>query len=263
MGHGIYSAVSGAKTQSRYLDIIANNLANVSTSGYKADELSFGDFLVRSKRFDMNSTYLEKEFPPPSTNLKPRSHLLVKITGQRVDLGQGRLKPTGNALDLALDGPGFFEVSLNDKSYYTRNGQVSIDAEGQLVHSSGALMLDENGAPLTIDGSYASLVIDQEGHVLKNGSEAGRLKVVEVPLPQSMVKTGHTLFTYTDAQTNPPLAATRTAVKQGFMEMSNVNPIREMTKMIQVNRHFEALNKVIKAYREVDRRSIEEVGGSR
>jgi len=258
MGNGIYTATAGAKVQSHYLDLIANNLANVGTVGYKADDLTFSDFLVQDGKLPRTDRVRMSEENDLAANTRERAQHFVEVLDQSMDLSQGAMVSTQNSLDVALDGPGFMTVELGGQTLYTRDGQFHLGPEGELLHGSGGRVLDEGGEPIALNDS-GDLTIDAKGAIRQGGAEIARLGLVEIPDKDVLVKAGHTLFNCLDKD-NPPAEASNTLVRQGLLEKSNVNPVREMTKMIKVNRHFEMMNKVIQAYRDLDNRSIQEVG---
>lgn len=259
MGSSIYGATQGATVQSHYLDVIANNLANAQTAGFKADTLQFGEYLHRAQFKDYGGPVLEREVRPRHHTLKGTEHPHVQITGQHVDLTQGSMRQTGNALDVAIDGEGFFRLRMEDEGQvYTRDGRFMLGLEGELLHNSGGLLLDINDEPLRLNGEGA-VHIAPDGVVTQGGVEQGRIAVYALPIEASINKAGQTLFTYNRPDA-PPVLSESATLAQGFLEGSNVNAIAEMTRMIQVNRHFEYMTKLIKAYNETDIRSINEVG---
>jgi flagellar basal-body rod protein FlgF len=259
MGSGIFGATEGAKVQSAYLDVIANNLANAQTVGFKADKLEFGEYLFQAEFKDYGGPILEKEQRPRYANCDGTEQAFVKITGQRIDMGQGNLRQTGNVLDVAIDGAGFFQVRLEDgQTFFTRDGRLRMGADGELQHSSGGQILDESGQPIRI-GGQGPIAIEPDGTIFQGKAEQGKLAVYKLPVESAIGKAGHTLFSY-DRPEAPPELNDDARIQQGFIEGSNVNPIAEMTRMIQVNRHFEYMNKLIKAYNDTDMRSIADVG---
>jgi len=262
MGSGVFGAAEGAKVQARYLDVISNNLANAGTVGYKADDLNFGDFLVKAKSKDYGFV-LEKENTPKSVNLDQSHQSMVKIVGQRTDFSQGFLKATGNTFDIAIDGEGFFQVEVDNNTYFSRDGRCVLNGEGELVHTSGGKILDDGGSPIVIDPEEeGQVVINDEGLIFQGKTEIAKIGVYTLEDKGKISKMGHNLFEYTSVQ-SPPEESEEALVRQGFVEKSNVNPIAEMTKMIKINRHFEYMTKVIKAYKDTDQRSIQDVGASR
>lgn len=260
MGSAIFSAASGAKSQARYLDIIANNLANASTVAYKADDLRFADFIPETDIMaGFGGGVLSDEAAPAATNLAARNQHYVRIVGQTVDLNQGNLKETGNDLDLALHGEAFFQVRIDDRIAYTRDGRFKVNEDGELLHISGGRVLDDGGSPIRLE--QGPVEISDNGAIKKDGEEIANLGLKYIPESDDLKKIGNSMFEYTKTDRVPDNAE-KVEVMQGYLESSNVNPIREMTKMIKVNRHFDIMNKAIKAYKELDERSIMEIGNA-
>lgn len=260
MGNGVFGALSGAKVQARHLEIIANNLANVNTTGFKSDNLRFAEVIVRAQPKDYGYV-LESEYPPMQANLSGQPASMVKILSQDIDFSSGSMKSTGSDLDVAFEGRGFFKVEKDGENFYSRDGRFSMGSDGSLLHSSGGRVLDEDGSPISIsDGG--SLQINSEGVIYQNKARVAKLGAVSLPETGSIKKAGYTLFSY-NSQNNPPVELGNARMIQGSLEGSNVNAVSEMTKMIRVNRHFEHMNQAVKAYRDLDRRSIEDVGGQR
>ncbi len=257
MGNGIYSAANGALVQSQYLDVIANNLANVSTVGYKADELQFGNYIAESMQAGQEGGILEMERPSAATNLARRNQNYVEVKGRHINFQDGNLKPTNNALDVAIQGRGFLQVQQNDETYYTRDGRMLINEDGDLLHVTGGRILDDGGSPITVS-DQGPISIDEVGQITQGEQTIATLGVMDLPSTKDIQKAGQSLFSYNN-QDNPPVEVEH-AIRQGFLESSNVNAVKEMTRMIQVNRHFEIMNRAVTAYRDMDQRSIQDVG---
>ncbi len=261
MGNGIFSAVSGSKAQGEYLDVIANNLANANTVGYKADELRFGEHITKAKaETGGTSPILDNEPPQESANLQKRSQIFTKVLGTFTDWSQGGLRRTGNDLDLALKGEGFFKIQKEGKIFYTRDGQFKLGEDGQLQHASGDPVLDDGDSPIRVEDGR--IRIGEDGTVFQEDREVARIGVFTVPDKNAMKKAGSNLYEYQKERTAPPEEASETKVLQGHLERSNINPIREMVKMINANRHFDTINKAIQSYKSMDERSIRDVATS-
>ncbi|MEJ2662733.1 MAG: flagellar basal-body rod protein FlgF [Spirochaetia bacterium] len=267
MIRGLFTGASGMIAQMHRLDAIANNLANVDLNGYKRDEAvfkSFPELLIR--RMNDDGVY---SFNMGSVDTSP----IVGKLGTGVELNevytvfdQGPLKPTGRDLDFALQGKGFFSVGTKDGERYTRNGDFFISPEGYLVTKSGDFVLGENG-PIKL--KEHNFIIDEDGVVYQNASLAGddermvsvtgnpwdntervdRLKLVHFEQPRYLEKKGDS---YWQSTTNSGAAQIvpenqRPKVRSGFIEGSNVNSVREMVDMIEVNRIYEANQKLIQS----------------
>jgi flagellar basal-body rod protein FlgF len=220
---GINDVVRGCRIQEHRLETIANNLANANTTGFKKDILSF-------------------------------DHLLS--IHQKANLAQGNIRHTGNAVDLALSGEGFFKVSTQDGIRYTRNGKFHVNAEGQLVTPSGHPVLGEGG-PISIEGT--DVVVDDIGKVSVDGEEVDTLAVVSFGEPELLQKQGDSYYVYNGDEGEGPTPQ-ETSVKQGYLEESNVVVTQEMIKMIETLRHFESYQKVLQTFDETDAKVINEVG---
>jgi flagellar basal-body rod protein FlgG len=242
MQESSYSAVFGALTQQHRLDTIANNLANVNTTGFKGDKLSFRDTFRRYAHdlLDPNTT-LRERVPWPAANVLAQP----RISEQVIDLSQGTMKSTGNALDLAIAGDGFFRVQTPEGEFMTRQGVYHRSAEGYVVDGHG------------------SVVIDASGQVSVDGEVIDVISLVRVEDPRNLEKVGNSLLRIrpdSGAQTVP---AEDSTVEQGFLEAANVEVVSEMVNMIEALRAFEAYQKMISGTFEQDKKAIAEVGAPR
>jgi flagellar basal-body rod protein FlgG len=235
MDRGLYIAASGMLAEQTRQDQIANDLANASTPGYKADrsaQSSFGELLLANR----------------STGQQIGSLALgARIAEIRTDVTPAALKQTDEPLDVALDGPGFLAVQTPAGTRYTRSGQLVVDAQGRLGTSAGQLVLDDAGRPIQA-GSADGLTIGADGTITRAGRQIARLGVVSLTNP---VKQGDTLFAGTPG---PRPAAT--AVRQGYLESSGVNAATAMIDMLTSMRAYEAGMKVIQAIDETLQRGI-------
>lgn len=265
MSKGIYTAVSGAIAQSAKLDTIANNLANVNTPAFKRDSQLFREYL----------TSYEKE---PGTITVPRvpasiesfydmqggDKSYVDLNGTFTDFSQGMMKQTGNPLDVAIEGEGFFEVLTPDGVRLTRAGSFSVDGEGRLVTKQGYPVLRDGGAGQEAAGreirvSSPNVQISDNGEVFDAGQSVGRLSILNIGNKDAVQKMGQNLYGFRDNQ-EPELTVMNDAkLQQGFLEGSNVNVVREMTDMIAATRTFESTQKAIQAYDQMANRLVNDV----
>jgi flagellar basal-body rod protein FlgF len=226
-------------------DQLANDLANASTPGYKADraaQASFGDLLLENSASGQEIGSLG---------------LGVHIAEMRTDLSQGPMKQTGEPLDVALAGPGFFAVQSAQGARFTRNGQLNVDAKGQLALATGDPVLDAQGKPIVVTGHGADLTVGPDGTVSAAGKTLGRIAIVSLATP---LKIGDDLYTG-----KPGAAPAGTSVQQGALEGSNTNPARVMVDMIVSLRAYESSQRVIHSIDETLQRGINtagSVGGS-
>lgn len=241
MIRGLYTSVAGLTAADARHQVLAYNLANANTPGYKADDLGIESF----------EQVLAALADPAMPGTGARS-------GQRrIDLSQGGLTQTGEALDLALDGPGFFVLTGPDGTpRYTRAGRFHRDVDGVLRNADGLAVQDENGQPLTATGAEVRVLAD--GTVLSDGAPAGRLRLVEVD-PTTLARAGTVLFTSTD--TNPQPAAAR--VVSGALENANVDPTNTMTAMLMLLRAFEADRQAVQLQNETLAATVNQVGAVR
>ena len=261
---GIFSAVSGAMAQSSRLDTIANNLANVNTTGFKKDRQVFSEYLSAVEKPDdlggipRNVASIESFY-----DQRGGDNAYVNPMGSYTNFEQGGLKPTGSPLDVAIDGKGFFEVLTPQGVRWTRNGSMQIDNAGRLVTREGFPILKEGaGDPEQrfLNVNSRNLTISQNGELYENGAVTGRLSVVDFKNPDELQKIGNSLYGLKANAAGLPEAKADAHVAQGFTETSNVNVVEEMTDMITANRVFEAAQQAIKAHDQLDDKLINQVG---
>ncbi len=219
----ITKPVQGGLRQEKKLEIIANHLANANTNGFKADILTF-DNVFRAK-----------------------------LT---VDHRQGDLKVTGNKLDLGLGDKGFFKVQTQRGIMYTRDGNFTINKNNILSTQNGDAVLSSVG-PIIINGT--DININEIGEIQVDGGVAGRLDIVSFNNLNLLKKQGNSLYKYTGPE-GDELIPENILVKQGVLEKPNISIAAEMTKMIQTHRMYEAYQKMIHTFDEIDTKAISEVG---
>lgn len=225
------------------LDTLANNLANVSTVGFKERKSFFSALSVA-----MDS--------PDASQLEAAVNSLV-TTGNTVDLGAGSLVETRRDLDVALEGKGFLTVETPNGLRYTRNGNLTRNAKSVLCTTDGFPVLGANGQIVLGQGKVA---IGQDGQVFVDGNNVARLKLVAFAGPASLTNEGHSLFVPAQGAENPG-AATGVVVRQGFQEQSNVNPVLATVRMVEILRHFEAIQKGVNLMiNDMDAKVIERLG---
>lgn len=242
MASGIYSALSGAVAQERTLAVVANNVANANTTGYKADRVAFDEALAQgAAAVDARR----------SESLK-----YTAINRVEADQSSGGVLQTGNDLDVALQGDGFFVINTPNGERFTRNGAFVVDAEGVLrTHAGHAVMGDAGGAQrpgqeLSLPQGDGQVLIGDDGTINAAGVEVGKLKLVKFGDPKALEKEGLTLFRDPGAAQLGDLEGAQ--LIQGSLETSNVNAVSGMSELITVTRAFDALQKVIQTFRDVD-----------
>jgi flagellar basal-body rod protein FlgG len=236
MNAAIYKALSGALVQTRRLELVTQDLANVNTAGYKGERIVFREVL---------------EAPP-----KPDERIggQVVVTEQRTDFSNGNLRSTGNPLDLALLGEGFFAVQTAAGVRYTRQGVFSLSVNNTVVTPAGEAVLGESG-PIRVEGDKVDITAD--GAVLVDGEEVDRLKIVQAEDPRRLVREGQTFFRAEDADVQPAAAV---QVVQGSLEEANVNPIESMVALIDLQRQFEAYERAIRTMDSVTEKVVDQAG---
>jgi flagellar basal-body rod protein FlgF len=216
----------------RQMDVVANNLANMNTNGFKAERMLFTDHVVKSGA--------------PGGPAAPIA--FVRDIATVRDDAPGRAEPTGNPLDLAIQGEGYLVVEgQGGELLYSRNGRLQLDGEGRLVTADGAPVLTTADTPIFLGETDTDIVIARDGTVSSGNGELGRLRVVAFDAQAALLPAGGGLFS-TDAQ---PVDVAAPVLEQGMLERSNVEPILEMEKMIRVERAYTSVRDLIN--REDDR----------
>ncbi len=259
MMRGIYTGASGMLAKWTEMDVISNNLANVDTPAFKRHQLLWKE----EPRFKMHRLFDNLiETPAGEMDMRPYIGQMgtgVRVKGEYIDFSQGALKTTGNPLDLAIWGEGFFEVSRPDKgSYYTRAGNFVRNIDGYLATPHGDLALGVDGTPIRIETGDLSVqkngtLVNSEGIVL------GQFRLVSFKDMQSLSKAGDNLYAKTQKSGEPLAAPAATELRQGFLEVSNSNIIKDMVQMIVVNRAYEANQRVISSHDQLLGQAVNEV----
>lgn len=246
----MYLAASGAILQQLKLEILANNVANINTPGYKADLPIF-------RLQDIP----EESIAEKSKQTNSKRQTIIPYTppfGIRTDFSSGSIKSTGNTLDFALNGDGFFAIQSENDTRYTRQGNFRINEEGILVTQNGDPVLGQGGE-ISIETGPVTVGLD--GTIEVDGEIVDQLKIVRFDDFKQLKKVGNTMFEPADGfGPEIELESENTTVNQGFIELSNVSPIRSMTDMIEAMRVSEAYQKVIQSVDESTSKVINEVG---
>lgn len=220
------------------MSVIANNIANMSTGGYKAERLLFKRFIART--------------------VAGEGINFVGTFNLHRDNRNGAITRTSNQLDIALKGGGFLTVQTPKGINYTRNGHLTLNNEGELMTSAGHLVLDSSQKPIVIPDSVQNITIGKDGNITADGTEVGQIAVVKFENLQVLKRSGGALF-HTDAAPQPDDS---TEVLQGHVEGSNVQPVLEMTRFMSAARFYQTVNKVVEREDERMRRAIEELGST-
>jgi flagellar basal-body rod protein FlgF len=240
MDNALMLALQSQRVMQRRMDVAANNLANVATGGFKADMLLLEE---------INDTEAHAE-------LAPYDIRFVRDIGISHNMGQGPIAMTGNALDVALEGDGFFMVEGPNGPLYTRDGAFTLTGEGRLVTSGGRAVLNSGGAPIVLDPQGESPSIGRDGAIRVAGVEAGRIGVASFAAPGALSKVGDNLW---DAQGQTP-GEFEGVVLQGALEGSNVRPVVELTRLIEISRAYQSAARIVSGADELRQRAIERLG---
>jgi flagellar basal-body rod protein FlgF/flagellar basal-body rod protein FlgG len=249
MENTLLVGLSRQMTLERQMDVIANNVANVNTNGFKADRSLFEEFL-KSPAHEDNFVGLDRRVSYVTDG--PGFH----------DLTQGPLEESKNPLDVAIDGAGFLVVQTPAGERYTRDGSLKINNQGQLVNASGYPVLGVNG-PIQFQQTDKEVSIGADGYVTvlegtgRIDSVRGRLRVVNFANPQGLTKDGSNLYAAgagVAAQTD-----TSSKLRQGFVEKSNVNSVVEMTRMLEVSRSYQQLANLLQQQSDLHKSAIEKL----
>lgn len=285
MEAGMVSAVSGALAQTRRVEIAANNLANASTVGFKADGTTFEEYIQGAERNDERQGMSPDVTSDISSLSDSQKEKRVVLYGEDFAyLKSGQLSPTNNPFDVAIEGNGFLEVQTPEGIRLTRAGNLSLDRQGRLVTRDGFLVMGDgnpNAAPESraIQIGNSRPVIDKDGSifVMQAGASTsvGRIGMVQVGNPKDLKKVGNGFFLpgpdadlrrSGEANRGPasetganPLGsiAVPPNMHQGFLESSNVNPIQEMSQMIEAHRLFEQNAKLMQSFGTLNQQSSE------
>jgi flagellar basal body rod protein FlgG len=228
-------AASGLRARMESLELLANNVANASTGGYKADREFYGLYAAAESDASATMPLIERPW---------------------IDLSQGTIHPTGNPLDLAISGRGFFAVDGPNGPLYTRNGSFRLAPDGRMVTPEGYAVRGAGGAPLVLQ-SGRGIDIAPDGSIRQDGAAAGQLEIVAFEGPAGLAKQGNNDFRVTDAA--KPGAASGASVEQGKLEASNTGSAESAVRLVSVMRQFEILQRAVSLGGEMNRAAIEQV----
>jgi flagellar basal-body rod protein FlgF len=273
----IWVPLSGQIAQQRKVETIANNVANANTVGFKRDQLVFKEHLTALTKGVDDIHIPRKEFSPEDFyHTQGGENAAVEVKASFSIHEQGPMIPTNNPLDVALKGGGFVEVLTPQGVRYTRRGNFSLSADGEMVTDQGFKVLSPVALPADeLRGPAAQqvpnpedrvlrlphnqpLTISKDGEVLTRQGSVGQISVVEFGDVQALRKEGNSLYINPD-EANAKRVGLSTTVNQGFLEGSNVNAIEEMSELIKAHRHFESIQKAINAYDSISGRAANDI----
>jgi flagellar basal-body rod protein FlgF len=243
-------ALSRQTALRRELEVVANNIANINTTGFKADGAVFSELLTPEARAEQ---FIGSD--------QVMSFVQDRMTWH--DMNQGTVQQTGNPLDVAIDGQGMLVVQTAAGERYTRNGSLQLNGAGEIVTTSGDRVMGESG-PIVLASTDRDIVITKDGTIrvreslsLNSDSTRGRLRVVTFANPQVLQKDGSNTFKAPDGV--QPQPAAKVNIVQGAIEKSNVQSVLEMTRMIEVTRAYTEVANIIQQQNELRRNSIQQL----
>ncbi len=218
MDNAIYAALTRQSGLMREMRTVANNMANSSTTGFRREGVVFSEYMS----------------PLANRGAGRETLSMANARGREVDLTPGSLTMTGGSLDLALEQGGFFMVETPQGNRLTRAGAFLLSPEGEIINADGYRVLDEGGAPIAVPPGTRSLGVGPDGTLSADGQPVGRIGVFDQPDRAKLTHEAGTLFSAEGAEPMPDAV-----VRQGFLEDSNVNPVLEIARMIEVQRAYE------------------------
>jgi flagellar basal-body rod protein FlgG len=239
---GIWSSMAGMIPRLFYHEVSANNLANITTTGYKGDRAFLKSFIDAEMMAERNANVYHRE---------------TQVEAVNTDFSQGLFEETSNPLDVAILGEGFFCISTPQGELYSRNGNFKVDKNYRLVNSEDLPVLGVNGK--TIQLSDGDIFINEQGEISIDGETVAKLKIVDFPQPYALKKSANNLFE-PESPSDPRFPAKDYQIKHGFLERSNVIPIREMLNSIIYFRNYEADTRILMAQDDTLRLAVNDVG---
>ena len=271
----LWVSLSGAIAQQKNVETIANNVANANTPGFKKDQLVFKEYLTAFEKGHQDIDLPNKEWSPEDFYKSyGAENSFVKVDGAFTIHKQGQLSPTGNPLDIGLQGDGFLEVLTPNGIRYTRKGNFTIGKDGSIVTDNGHKVLsridwskyqnvDTNSKfklpkERQIYLPPGRISVNLQGQIFSAGKPVGELSLVEFKDVHALRKEGNSMFINKNIE-NIIKDWPKTATHQGFIEQSNVNAIQEMSELLKANRQFESIQRAIKTYDNIAGKSVNEI----
>lgn len=236
MENTAYVAMSRQAALKTQMDLIANNIANMSTPGYRAQNVVFQEYVSKPLGSDL-----------------PLS--MVLNYGQYQDTKTGPMTHTGNVLDMAIQGPGYFQIQTEDGIRYTRAGSFRLNNLGEIVDGEGRTLVNEEGASIIVPAGSTEIKISKEGLISNQDGDITRIKLSEFEDPQSLEALGNGLYKTDDK----PQEAELTTLVQGSLEGSNVNSVLEMTRMVDVLHAYQSTQRMLQTEHDRQRTMIRQL----
>lgn len=236
MENAIYIGLSRQTALRRELSLVANNIANVNTTSFKRE---LGIYAVA----------------PTNTGSREKLDFVIDH-GSSISFEPGSFKVTENDFDIAINGPGFFAVDDGDGVMYTRNGSLSLSPDNQLITRQGDAVLDEDGGPIVIPQDGRKIQISNDGTISLNGEITAKIKLFEFDNTQSLKKKGNSKFE-TDQE---PKTAENSQILQGSLETANVTAVKELVRMVDIQRSYESIGKFLEKEAERQKSTVRRLG---
>jgi flagellar basal-body rod protein FlgG len=247
MIRGLYTAATGMNSMQHQIDVTSNNIANVNTTGFKQDRAEFQDLMYETLNYTAGQT--------TQTTINPTGidvGLGVRISGIQKNFNEGDLKLTSNPLDIAIEGKGFFQITLpSGETAYSRNGAFKLNSEGTIVNGNGYPLTPE----IVVPDNVTDVVIAKDGTVTAtepetgNSVNLGQITIADFINPAGLIPLGESLFMASDASGDViegnPTTSQFGSLQQGMIESSNVKLVNEMVDLITAQRAYEANSKAI------------------
>lgn len=241
MDNTLYVSLSRQMTLRKELDVVANNIANADTAGFKVESLMVAN----------------DPATPPATPGAPPIQFSID-NGLARDFSQGALRQTGASLDLGLRGDGFFQVQTANGTRYTRDGRFALDGQGRIVTAAGDPVLSDGGAPLALDPTKGAPLIGADGTITQGNQTAGKIGVVRFASQAALQKDGGGYFENVSNIASQPAQGSK--IEQGMVESSNVNPIAQITRLIEVSRAYEQIANIMDGNGSLYNEAIQRLG---
>ena len=256
MASGIYVAMSAARMQEQRIETLNNNLANARTVGFKRHGAVYRQVHNDTSKMGDPNQAMGVHHP---VRFLPEDRLPGALDERYTDWSTGPLTSSGNPLDVAIEGEGFFTIEGPGGPMYTRNGTFTRAPDGTLVTQQGFAVLDTQGRAIRLPEGAGQLTIGRNGDLQVGDDVAGRLSVVRFDALSELERVGNDNFRHPDPTVQPQTMANPT-LHQGYVEGSNVNPVYTMTMLIKTSRIFEMNTKALMAYKAMDDQAARDVG---